>query len=322
MRRARVRRRAPGRARARRSPPPTRTSSPRPGTGRSRASTLPVYYHWEFATGSGGDFETLARLLTAAAGRGDVGRRPLRVGDAAVRAARRRRARSSRARSSRRGAPAPPAPTAAFRNALRKLVNLAAASRSSRRRSTAAGRPRSRPCPPTPRRRAWLRELNLDPAARAVAGLGVARRAGAAGAARRGRLGPARRRRRAVRAARAAARGRASRCSARSCAAASQPMDAGRLVQFLGPAQRAHAHVARDARTPRSRGRACRRRSARPPFRRVVTPVAPSKVGFAARAAAVPGDREPARHGRCRCSASAAAARPGSSPRHGDDARP
>ena len=34
-------------------------------TATRRRSQLPVYYHWEFATGAGGDFESLARRLTA-----------------------------------------------------------------------------------------------------------------------------------------------------------------------------------------------------------------------------------------------------------------
>ena len=65
--------------------------------------TLPVYYHWEFATGSGGDFETLARRLKPQPVGG--GRRP----PAAARRARSRSAcrtaacSSSRARSSRPG---------------------------------------------------------------------------------------------------------------------------------------------------------------------------------------------------------------------------
>ena len=29
------------------------------------AVTLPVYFHWEFRTGTGGDFEALVKLLTA-----------------------------------------------------------------------------------------------------------------------------------------------------------------------------------------------------------------------------------------------------------------
>src|SRR5204862_5891307 len=41
--------------------------------------TLPVYYHWEFATGSGGDFETLARRLKPLAVVPDVVRRRFRV---------------------------------------------------------------------------------------------------------------------------------------------------------------------------------------------------------------------------------------------------
>ena len=86
--------------------------------------TLPVYYHWEFATGSGGDFETLARRLRPQPVAANVGRRPLRVGtqpfglpDGGVLAARGRARRAGRRSRDR-------LPTAAFRDELRKLVNL------------------------------------------------------------------------------------------------------------------------------------------------------------------------------------------------------
>ena len=62
LRRARVRGGAQGGARGRadeRRRGPARTCL---GRARRRRE-LPVYYHWEFATGSGGDFETLARRL-------------------------------------------------------------------------------------------------------------------------------------------------------------------------------------------------------------------------------------------------------------------
>ena len=64
---------------AARSRRPTRTSSRPPGAA-TAAGELPVYYHWEFATGAGGDFETLARRLKPRAVGPDVGKRKLRVG--------------------------------------------------------------------------------------------------------------------------------------------------------------------------------------------------------------------------------------------------
>ena len=49
---------------------------------------LPVYFHWEFATGRDGDFETLADLLTgrarprtSAGGRCARGQQPYQTGD-------------------------------------------------------------------------------------------------------------------------------------------------------------------------------------------------------------------------------------------------
>ena len=40
---------------------------------------LPVYYHWEFSTGSGGDFESLAARLVGRPVPPGIGQRPLRV---------------------------------------------------------------------------------------------------------------------------------------------------------------------------------------------------------------------------------------------------
>ena len=92
-------RRAGSRPRRRTSPAssPRSTRGARPGVGEEVTAadedalapawdgtkpvvTLPVYYHWEFATGSGGDFETLARRLRPQPVAANVGRRPLRVG--------------------------------------------------------------------------------------------------------------------------------------------------------------------------------------------------------------------------------------------------
>ena len=47
----------------------------------SSAVELPVYYSWRFATGAGGDFQSLAMLLTARPLPPGIGERPIDVGD-------------------------------------------------------------------------------------------------------------------------------------------------------------------------------------------------------------------------------------------------
>lgn len=44
------------------------------------AVELPVYHHWEFRTGAAGDFESLARLLSARRAPGGIGQRPMDIG--------------------------------------------------------------------------------------------------------------------------------------------------------------------------------------------------------------------------------------------------
>ena len=41
--------------------------------------TLPVYFHWEFRTGVGGDFEALVRLLEAREMPAEVGKRRMDI---------------------------------------------------------------------------------------------------------------------------------------------------------------------------------------------------------------------------------------------------
>jgi hypothetical protein len=137
---------------------------------------LPVYYMWEFSTGIGGDFESLARRLAGRWVDASVGRRPLRVGvqpfslpDLGVR----EYAGPLLAPSD----PQPPPPVdPAFRDKLRDdVLNM----------SQTAGQPVVTPPvygswqaaqpvvpvgdgPPV-----WLSQVNLDPSLRAAAGLGA-----------------------------------------------------------------------------------------------------------------------------------------------------
>jgi hypothetical protein len=237
--------------------------------------TLPVYYTWEFATGTGGDFETLARRLRPQPVAANVGRRPLRVGrqpfglpDGGVLQL-----------EGALVAPGPftrPAPTNAFRTELRKLVNLGAEPvvappvygrwQSARDAvPTDAGEP------------AWLRDLNLDPSARAVAGLGVVvvqRDQEELVAAAWNQLGDPTAVRAVERRLEVAVAVLGSVVRRRL-----EPMEPGRLVQFLGPAS------TRMLTSPRTLHAALSSQGlpasfSAPAFRRAVKPVAPSKVGF------------------------------------------
>lgn len=193
---------------------------------------LPVYYHWEFATGAGGDFESLANLLTGQVA-GDAGRRPLRaagqpfgLGDPG--------ALEFQGPLLAVGTPDPPAPTATFRQRLRELLNLSAQPVVTPPiyGSRQAAQPLV-PADPEPPR--WLRELNLDPGARAAAGLGariVQERQEQLVASAWEQLGEAEAAARLERRLKfgVAVLGSVVRRHV-------QPMDAGRVLQFLGPAQ-------------------------------------------------------------------------------------
>lgn len=131
---------------------------------------LPVYYHWEFATGVGGDFESLAELLTGR-NAGDAGRRPLsaagqpfELGDPGTL--------EFQGPLLAVNTPKPPAPGEGFRQRLRDLLNLSTQPVVTPPiyGSWQAGVPTVPADGGSPR---WLRELNLDPALRAAAGLGV-----------------------------------------------------------------------------------------------------------------------------------------------------
>ena len=137
---------------------------------------LPVYLRWEFATGTGGDFESLARRLRGRPLPEGVGSRPLRLGDAGV-------GLPDGGLVSLDGILRPPGGTAQgalpgpFITALRELINTPASLRG------VGGDEEPIVAPPmygswqaaydqiddaAPR---WLRELNTDPRRRVAAGL-------------------------------------------------------------------------------------------------------------------------------------------------------
>ena len=293
VRRARVRGGAQGRAR--RGGDRGRRGQARAGVGRrrSRSSRCRSTTTGSSRPAAGGDFETLARRLKPQPVAANVGRRPLRVGQAAVRAAGRRRAPArGRARRARRAHAA---------RADERVPQRAAQARqprrrrpSSRRRSTAAGSRRATTVPADTGQPEWLRDLNLDPSARAVAGLGVVVVQKRPGAARRRRVEPARRPERGARG-RAAARGRGRRARLGRPPPRSSRWSPGRLVQFLGPAstrmRTSPRDAARRAREPGPPGVV--QRAGVPPRRQAGRAV---EGRLPARAAAVPGDRDPARH--------------------------
>ena len=237
--------------------------------------TLPVYYRWEFATGTGGDFETLARRLQAAAGRGE--RRPPAAArrDAAVRAARRRRARSSRARSSPRAVTAPGADEG--------VPHTSSQAREPRRRQARRGAAGLRPLAVGARGSAGRRQparvaARAEPRPVRARGRRARRRRRAeeAGAARRGRVEPARRPERVARSS-GGSRSR-SPCSARSSAAGSSRWSRAASCSSSAPRRRACAPRRRRCTPPRAQGLPAS--FSAPAFRRAVKPVAPSKVGF------------------------------------------
>jgi hypothetical protein len=143
-------------------------------TGDAPQATLPVHYSWEFGTGSGGDFESLARRLVGRRVPDHVGRFPLRVDDQPF-GVPELGARTFEGALVAVRDPSPPPVDAAFAEALRDVLNL----------NTTAGQPVVTPpiygswqaavaaVPGDADPPHWLREVNLDPALRAAAGLGA-----------------------------------------------------------------------------------------------------------------------------------------------------
>jgi hypothetical protein len=136
--------------------------------------TLPVYYSWTFGTGSGGDFESLARRLTGRPIPDHVGRRRLLVGDQPYGVPELGERTFEGPLLAFGGTSGPPVEPA-FAEALRGVLNL----------NSTASRPVVTPpvygswqaaaavVPDEGEPPRWLREANLDPALRAAAGLGA-----------------------------------------------------------------------------------------------------------------------------------------------------
>jgi hypothetical protein len=147
--------------------------------------TLPVYYHWEFSTGVGGDFKSLARVLTGRPVPEGVGTREMAVDQLGFRLPDLGVLPFGGAL---RAPPPPPqggvpirprdALPTAFTDAFRDLLNLPEARTVDedpivvppiygQRQASLPTVPEAAPTP------SWLRDLNLDPRHRAAAGLGV-----------------------------------------------------------------------------------------------------------------------------------------------------
>lgn len=161
---------AAGRAAGLGEPAPARPLDPAWDRG-APSATLPVYYHWEFATAAGADFETLVRRLAPRALPEQVG--TLAVSAAAPGGGVRGIAEPLAIEGALRRIGAPFAPLPAAAAAL--VADLAAAiDRGADPLAVTAPLYGSDAAGVTAVPAAgWLRELNLDPRWRAVAGLGA-----------------------------------------------------------------------------------------------------------------------------------------------------
>jgi hypothetical protein len=167
--------------------PTTGTLAPAWSTTATGDVRLPVYFHWEFSTGPAGDFEALARRLKPAAPPDSAGIEPMYIGgagpelpaipstdpksfmdmDGPLRAPK---------RSNATLADVP----ATIQTALQTTLNAAAAQAQSGSTATTPvlgppiyGQWHARQHTVDANSPAWLRDLNLDPRARAAAGLGA-----------------------------------------------------------------------------------------------------------------------------------------------------
>jgi hypothetical protein len=195
---------------------------------------LPVYYHWEFSTGSGGDFESLASRLVGRPVPPGIGQRPLRVenqpyglpdlGVVVLEGAL-------------RSTEPPPLPELdpRFRDELRVLLNLSATQPVVTPPLFGHWQSSQTVIPGEAELPAWFRQLNLDPANRVPAGFGtrvVQERQEQLVASAWEQLGDARGVVQLERRLEFAVELLGSVMRRRV-----EPMEVGQMVQFLGPAQ-------------------------------------------------------------------------------------
>jgi hypothetical protein len=157
-----------------------------PAWGGTSEARLPVYYHWEFATGPEGDFETLAGRLRPHESSARVGRAPMHVGVAQPGAVEMAAADEGSVVPMDGALRAPAAVDLTLeevsdkiRNGLRSVVNAAKATAVGEDTEPATVGPplygswhanRHELAPDAPD---WLVELNTDPRTRVAAGLGA-----------------------------------------------------------------------------------------------------------------------------------------------------
>ncbi len=152
---------------------PEDTASLRPAWEASQSQVrLPVYYHWEFSTGIGGDFESLASRLQGRQAPAGIGRRPLRVENQPFGLPDQGVLTLEGALTSTEPAPLP-APSDDFMNRLRDLLNLSGDQPVVTPPIYSRWQASQSVVPGAAGGLAWLRQLNLDPSARVPAGLGV-----------------------------------------------------------------------------------------------------------------------------------------------------
>lgn len=170
------------------TPTPDAVAGPAWIAGAGGTLTLPVMFHWEFATGPDGDFESLARLLKPYRCPPTAGTAPMYIWDAlpglTEQATAEARAKPVRMEGALRASEGVPATLdqieQAFQDAIRAEVDapadLADGAAPGTTRAIAApiyGGFHAKTARVPAGLPAWLRELNLDPRARAAAGLGA-----------------------------------------------------------------------------------------------------------------------------------------------------
>ena len=137
---------------------------------------LPVFHQWEFATGTGGDFESLVRMLAGHPLPPGVGSKPMTANDLGFELPDAGSLRFEGALTAPLNTPSPAAP-GPFQAALETLLNLPASRPADDNDGPIVAPPiyGSRHASQTrvDEFAGWLREMNLQPWTRAVAGLGT-----------------------------------------------------------------------------------------------------------------------------------------------------